>query len=35
MIALTAAEIAHIVGGELVHVDDDATVTQPAEFDSR
>ncbi|HJE84567.1 MAG TPA: UDP-N-acetylmuramoyl-tripeptide--D-alanyl-D-alanine ligase, partial [Corynebacterium amycolatum] len=35
MIALTAAEIAHIVGGELAHVNDDATVTQPAEFDSR
>lgn len=35
MIALTAAEIAHIVGGELVHVDADATVTEPAEFDSR
>lgn len=35
MIALTAAEISQIVGGELVHVDPEAQVTKPAEFDSR
>ena len=35
MIPLKAADIARIVGGELVHCDPQAKVTRPAEFDSR
>nr|WP_120492265.1 UDP-N-acetylmuramoyl-tripeptide--D-alanyl-D-alanine ligase [Corynebacterium lactis] len=35
MISLTAKDVARIVGGELVHVDPEARVYKPAEFDSR
>lgn len=35
MITITAKQLADIVGGELMHVDANATISAPAEFDSR